>query len=73
MQTQNIFIAHPATKEQVNALKAFVKALKIKFEITAAEKPYDQAFVDSILQGDEDFRGGKGKKMTLDELNGLWK
>jgi hypothetical protein len=73
MQTQNVFIAHPTNTEEVNALKAFVKALKIKFEITTAEKPYDQEFVDKILQGDEDFKAGKGKKITVDELNGLWK
>jgi len=73
MQTQNIFIAHPANTEQTEALKAFVKALKIKFEITSAEKPYDKDFVDKILQGDEDFKAGKGKKITLEELNGLWK
>jgi hypothetical protein len=73
MQTQNVFIAHPATTEQINALKAFVKALNIKFEIRTTEKPYDQAFVDKILQGDEDFKAGKGKRMTMEELNGLWK
>ena len=73
MQTQNIFIAHPANAEQVNALKAVLKALKIKFETTSAEKPYNQEFVDKILQGDEDFKAGKGKKMTMEELNSLWK
>ncbi|MFI5137270.1 MAG: DUF2683 family protein [Sphingobacteriales bacterium] len=73
MQTQNVFIAHPANTEEINALKAFVKALKIKFEITTTEKPYDQEFVNKILQGDEDFKAGKGKKITVDELNGLWK
>lgn len=73
MQTQNVFIAHPDNIEQVNALKAFVKALKIKFEITTEEKPYDQAFVDSILQGDRDLKAGKGKKITIEELNALWK
>ena len=73
MQTQNVFIAHPATTGQINALKAFAKALNIKFEVESAEKPYDQAFVDKILQGDEAFKAGKGKKMTLEELNGLWK
>jgi hypothetical protein len=73
MQTQNVFIARPANAEQINALKAFVKALKIKFEIITEEKPYDKAFVDSILQGDEDFKAGKGKKTTLEELNALWK
>jgi hypothetical protein len=73
MQTQNVFITHPSTTEQIKALKAFVKALNIKFEIMSAEKPYDQAFVDKILQGDEDFKAGKGKKMTINELNTLWK
>jgi hypothetical protein len=73
MQTQNVFIAHPATTAQINALKAFAKALNIKFEIRAGEKQYNQAFVDKILQGDEDFKAGKGKKMTIEELNGLWK
>jgi hypothetical protein len=33
MQTENIFIAHPTTPDQINALKAVVKALKVKFEI----------------------------------------
>ena len=73
MQTQNLFIAHPDNAEQIKALKAFLKALKIKFEITTAEKPYDPAFVDKILQGDEDFKAGKGKKITVSDLNALWK
>jgi len=73
MQTQNIFIAHPSTTEQIKALKTFVKALNIKFEIKTTEKPYNQQFVDKILQGHEDFKAGKGKKMTMDELNSLWK
>ena len=73
MQTQSVFIAHPANTEQIKALKAFVKALNIKFEITTAEKPYDQNFVDKVLQGDEDFKAGKGTKITIEELNDLWK
>jgi len=50
MQTQNVFIVHPSNTEQIKALKAFVKALKIKFEIATPEKPYDPAFVDKVLQ-----------------------
>ncbi len=73
MPTQNIFIAHPENTEQVTALKAFMKALKIKFEVTAADKPYNKEFVDMVLQGDEDFKAGKGKEITIEELNGLWK
>ncbi|MFC4210353.1 hypothetical protein ACFOWA_04115 [Pedobacter lithocola] len=33
MQTESIFIAHPTTIEQINALKAVVKAFNVKFEI----------------------------------------
>jgi len=73
MPAQNLFIAHPANDEQIKALKAFVKALNIKFEITTVEKPYNQKFVDKILKGDEDFKAGKVKKMTTGELNALWK
>jgi hypothetical protein len=73
MPQQSVFIAHPSNAEQIKALKAFVKALNIKFEITTAEKPYNQEFVDKILKGDEDFKAGKGKKMTIGELNALWK
>jgi hypothetical protein len=40
MQTDNIFIAHPTTTDQLNALKAVVKALKVKFELKK-ENPYD--------------------------------
>ena len=54
MATENIFIVHPENTEQVNALKAFVKALKIKFEI-ANEKPYNQDFVAKIKKSREEF------------------
>jgi hypothetical protein len=39
MKTKDIFIAHPKKTERVNALKAFMQALKIKFEISE-EGPY---------------------------------
>ena len=71
MQTENIFIAHPTTNEQIEALKALVNALKIKFEITRNEKPYNPEFVAKILQGDEDLKNGKGTKMTVDEFKTL--
>jgi hypothetical protein len=74
MKTENIFIAHPQTNEQLEALKAFMQALKIKFEISTKQiDNYNPEFVDKILQGDKDIAEGKGKKITLDELNKLWK
>jgi hypothetical protein len=71
METTNIFIAHPTTSEQADALKAFFKALKIKFEVT--EKPYDPDFVAKIEKGRQDFAEGKGTIMSIDQLNDLWK
>ncbi len=55
---QKTVTAYPETKEQLNALKAFAKAIKIKFEVTKVEKPYNQEFVDKILQGDKDIKEG---------------
>ncbi len=66
------FKAYTTDESQVEALKAFMTALKIKFEM-AKPSPYDPEFVDKILQGDTDFNEGKGRKVTLDELNKLWK
>jgi hypothetical protein len=72
MQTDNIFIIHPDTTEQMDALIAFVKALKIKYELTN-EKAYNADFVAKIEKSRQDYKNGKGKVMTMDELNQLWK
>jgi len=63
------YIVHPETKEQENALKAFVKALKMKFE-TKKEKSYDPKFVKKVLDGDKDFENGDYKVIETDDL---WK
>jgi hypothetical protein len=64
--------AHPEDALQLKALKAFMLAMDIKFEIDAPPA-YNPAFVEMIKQGEEDLKAGKGIKMTLDELNALWK
>lgn len=58
MKSQNIFIAHPKTAEQVNALKAFMKALKIKFEVSN-EKGYDPDFVAKIEESRQQYQKGE--------------
>ena len=71
MKTATTIIAHPTTSEQVTALKAFVKALKIKFEVkTKDEKTYDPEFVQMISQGDKDFENGNFKVIKTEDL---WK
>lgn len=61
-------IITPKTKEQLAALKAFIKALKIDF-VTEKDN-YDPEFVQKIKQGQDDIRNGKGVKIAIDDL---WK
>ena len=68
METVNIK-AYTDDASQIEALKAFMKALKIKFELSKEEgSPYNPEFVEKIQQGDEDKKRGRGRTMTLDEL-----
>ncbi len=64
--------AYTKDVSQINALKAFMKALKIKFELESDE-PYNPEFVEMIKKGEKDLEEGKGVKITIDELNALWK
>lgn len=66
----DLIIAHPETEENFEALKTYMQKMKIKFEIT---KDYDSEFVAQILQGDEDIKLGKGRKVEISELENLWK
>ena len=61
-------IVHPENKEQLTAIKAVMKALKISFEEKKAE--YDPEFIKMIQQGDEDIKAGKGVKV---DIHNLWK
>lgn len=65
MQT---LIVHPENKEQLTAIKAFLKALKISFE--EKKSGYDPEFVEMIKQGEEDIKARKGVSVDIDNL---WK
>ncbi len=69
MKTDNAFIVYPETIEQEDALKAFAKALKMKFEVTK-EESYDPDFVAKIQESRQQAREGKTVKIKLDDL---WK
>ena len=62
------FIIQPKSKEQLSALKAFVKALKIAFKTTDA--PYSDSFTEKILEGKDYIKNGMGTKIALKDL---WK
>lgn len=57
MKTQDIFIVQPTTKEQVSALKAFMQALKIKFEVSK-EEDYNPEFVEKIMESKRQYENG---------------
>ena len=59
-------------KKDFPVLKSLSKALG--FEIEAkAEKPYNPEFVKEILEASQSIRDGKGVRMTMQELDSLWK
>jgi len=63
-----ILIAHPENKEKLDALKAFMKALKIPFEEN--KSPYDSKFVEKLNRSDEDFKAGNFAAIKTEDL---WK
>jgi NH3-dependent NAD+ synthetase len=73
MTTQSIFIAHPSTVEQLNALQAFTQALKIKFEIPKIGS-YNPEFVEKVMESRQQAKTGqvtRVKKENLKEFLGL--
>ncbi len=68
MKTEEVIIVHPQTIEQLNAIKAFMKALKIKFEISK-EETYNPEFVEKILESKKQIDEGKFTEVKAENLN----
>ncbi|MEX2591362.1 MAG: DUF2683 family protein [Anditalea sp.] len=66
-------IVHPDNKEQANLFEQLAKALNVPFERSGEKSPYDPEFVAMIKHADQDFKAGKGRKITLEELDRLCK
>lgn len=58
-------------KKDLPLLKSLAKSLG--FEIEKEEKPYNPEFVKQILEAREELKQGKGIKITLEEIDKLWK
>lgn len=66
-------IVHPKNNEEQKVIKAFLEALKIKFENlkTKPEKDsYSTEFIEMVEQNRKDYKEGKGIKVNLDDI---WK
>ena len=66
MPTINI-IAHPQDASQVEAVKAFMKALKIKFEVSK-DQPYNPDFVAKIKKSQKEFEQGNFTRVEKENL-----
>ena len=61
------FTVYPQDEEQIKAIKAIFKALKVKFEIND-KQPYDSGFVERVLLAKEEIKQGKGVKIDTKDL-----
>ncbi|MGL6119204.1 MAG: DUF2683 family protein [Fusobacteriaceae bacterium] len=63
----------PKNKKELLMAQKALKAINIDFvkEENGEEDVYSPEFVESILQGREDYKNGKGKEITLEELRAL--
>jgi hypothetical protein len=63
----NTIIFHTETREQEDALKAFAKALKIKYEVTK-ENPYSPDFLAKIENSEQQFEEGDFTRIEKKDL-----
>lgn len=61
-------IAKPANKEQLAAVKAFMKALKVDF--TTEKNPYNPEFLKKVERAEDQIKSGKYRKIIPSEV---WK
>ena len=69
---QTIITAYTDDALQIEAVKAIMKALKIKFEIST-EKPYNPEFVNMVLEAEQAIIQGNGLTVTSEGFDDLWK
>jgi hypothetical protein len=58
-------------KKDLPVFESLAKSLG--FEIEKKEKPYNPEFVKEILEARAELKEGKGTKITLEEIDKLWK
>ena len=66
MINKEILIVESSTNQQIIALKAFLKALKINFVIS--KEPYNKEFVKNILESKNQIKTSKITKIEKENL-----
>ncbi len=75
MKAINI-IAYTEDASQIEAIKAVIKAFKIKYTIIKTKEKnslYKPEFIEMIKQGEKDLKNGKGISMTIEDLEKVCK
>jgi hypothetical protein len=62
------FTIHTEDKEHLNAVKAVLKALKVKFEISKDYKPYNSEFVAKIKESKKQHTNGEYTTVKKEDL-----
>ncbi|RAV27422.1 DUF2683 family protein [Sinomicrobium soli] len=65
--------AYTDDASQIEAIKAFMKALKIKFELTKEKSPYDPAFVEKVLDSKQQAENGQVTRVKKEDLKAFLK
>lgn len=70
MSSQDIFIIEPRTSEEANALKAFAKALKLKFQVSKSTQGHNEILTDlhDAVNELNQIKKGKAKSRDVKEL-----
>ena len=64
--------AYTDDSTKIDAIKAVLKAMKVKFEIAKA-KPYNTEFVNMVGDAEAEIKKGKSTKITSTDFDKLWK
>lgn len=59
-------------KKDFPVLKSLAKSLGFEI-VEKTEKPYNPEFVKEILAAEQSIKDGKGVRMTMEEIDDLWK
>lgn len=62
------FTVHTDDKEQLKVLKAFMKALKIKFDVSNDDTTYNPEFVAKIMESKQQAENGNYTTVQKEDL-----
>lgn len=69
----NTFTLKIEETNQIDVIQAFLSALKIKFTIAEQKQPYNQEFVNTVLNAEKQIKNGQSKTLSSSEFDCLWK